>query len=235
MGILNGGPASCAVCGVGSCSCGPPSDFLTVLDFNRSVATMPKDQGPLAVYRTATGDFRLNEADARRRGLLPDGDRLPAAVARRRRVAGGLTVEQVEHVAKRYGKLAAAGRAEALAELALVSDRRLGDTVREGYKVKDADPVGKAEALAGADYTDLERPAVPAPATEDEQAAPAAATLDPAALLGGRVGEVTDYLDRLEPDVAKAAAGELLKAEQAGKGRSTLVAELERRAAAGDE
>jgi hypothetical protein len=232
MGILNDGPAACAVCGVAACSCGPPSDTLTVIDFDNRSPTMPKDQGPLAVYRTAVGDFRLNEADARRRGLLPDGDRLPAAVARRLRVAGGLNPEQVEHVAKRYAKLNDGDRAAALEELALVGDRRLGETVREGYKVKDADPVGKAEALAGTDYTDLERP----PAEDGAVDATAAtAALDPAALLGGRVGDVTDYLDRLEPDVAKAAAGELLEAERAGKARTTLVAELERRAAGDTE
>lgn len=193
---------------------------------------MAKRGAPLTVYRTATGDFRLDETEAKRRGLIPDGDRLPAKVARRLRTEAGLTIAQVEGVAKDYGKAGDAKRVELLEAVAMARPRDLRSVAGEVFKSFDpdaeVDPEGVDVSLAGADFTELERP----PAATEEEAAP---STDTAALLEGRVGDVTDHLDRVAKTggdaAAKSAAAELLEAERAGKGRKSLIAELERRSA----
>jgi hypothetical protein len=188
---------------------------------------MPQRGAPLATYSTATGDFRLDEDEARRRGLIPDGDRLPAKVARRLRTEAGLTTEQVTKAAADYGKLGDAKRGELLEAVAMARPRNLRAVAGDVFKSFDPDAEVEAEgadtALAGADYTELERP-TPAP---DPEAAP---STDTAALLEGRVGDVTDHLDRVAKTggegAARTAAAELLEAELAGKARKSLIAEL---------
>lgn len=192
---------------------------------------MAKRGTPVTTYSTATGDFRLTEDTAKRRGLIPDGDRLPPAVARRLRTEARLTTGQVTDAASDYGRLGDAKRGELLDAVAMARPRDLRSVAGEVFKSFDpdakVDPEAVDAALRGADFTEAERPAPRTPEAE----APAT---DTAALLEGRVGDVTDHLDRVAKTsgdgAAKTAAAELLVAEKAGKGRKSLVAELERRA-----
>lgn len=188
---------------------------------------MAKRGQPVALYSTRTGDFRLTEETAKRRGLIPDGDKLPPAAARRLRVEGRLSNDEVEKAAKAYAGLSDSGRADFLSSLAMTSPRGVRDAIAEVKGVKLGEPVDRTTALAGASHTEAERPA---PRVADD-AAPA---VDTAALLEGRVGDVTDHLDRVAKTggdgAARTAAAELLEAERAGKARKSLVAELERRA-----
>jgi hypothetical protein len=123
---------------------------------------MPQRGAPLATYSTATGDFRLDEDEARRRGLIPDGDRLPAKVARRLRTEAGLTTEQVTKAAADYGKLGDAKRGELLEAVAMARPRNLRAVAGDVFKSFDPDAEVEAE---GAD-TASPRPAArarPAP------------------------------------------------------------------------
>lgn len=180
----------CPVCGASNCACG---------DSGIVIKPASRRGLPVRVYRTAAGHFRLNEDDARRRGLLPDGAELPAP-ARKLLLAAG--VELDPHV---------------------IAYARANDDAREAYledvhahrRLALADRAGDfLEALGAAP------PAPEEPGLEDLTNPDEPAALQP----GARVGEVIAWAGD-DPDRIRHALDE----ERARPTpRPTLVAELER-------
>lgn len=169
MGILSSasmGGAQCPICGAAKCACGAENSGVTVFPPSR------KGQ-PLSTYRTARGQYRLNDDHARRKGLLPDGPELPQAV---RRLLIAAKVE-VDPAVKAYARANDEARAKyllAVHELHAQALRARADDLL--LELLEADPA----------------PAAPIEPKVDDKA--------PAA--GARVGEVLEWagedLERLE-------------------------------------
>lgn len=191
----------CPVCGAGRCSCKPSaSDVAATMTMPVYEERRGRDRGPAAIYRTARGDFRYDEVDASRLGLIPDLDK-PAELPR-----------PIRLLISRAAGAANLERATVGYELATMDARRAFLTGLANVrtpKVPEALP-----ALLGALEADLEplappEPGEPAPGTEPPD---------------GRVGDVLEWAST-DRDRLKRA----LELEHEGKHRPTLIAELERR------
>lgn len=194
MGILSSvshAGRQCPVCGARDCACGT-SGVNIVKPTRRGL--------PVRTYRTARGHFRLNEDDARRRGLLPDGPELPEHT---RRALGAAKVEPLEDHVEAYA--------------------RANDDAREAYLGGVAELHAHALRSRAGELLEALKAAPPAPPDGDgldaiippEGPAP-----------GSRVGEVLAWAGEDPERLAKAIADE----SAAPHPRPTLIAELERRA-----
>jgi glycosyltransferase involved in cell wall biosynthesis len=126
----------CPICGARNCACGPSSSSDGI------IVRREGPRGPVAVYRTATGDWRLNAYQARQRGLLPDGPNLPRPV-RRLLTAADVNVADVEVI---YTAATDDARATYLTEVNLRRPRALGrdhpallEALRTGVAVADTE------------------------------------------------------------------------------------------------
>lgn len=195
----------CPICQTASCACGGPTG-------TEEQPTMTKaTKGPVRIYRTARGDFRLNERDAKRRGLIPDGDRWPAEVERRLRKMG-MPPEERAAMRERYAdELDAEQRAAFLAEFALVNDRQLRDGIRE-LRLERA----YADAVVDDDPGATEPgPAAPPPPAEEEPPA-------------GTVGAVVVWVDEAEgPARVERARRALIREAATEHPRVTLIEALQ--------
>lgn len=192
--------AVCPVCKASGCACTPGD----VRGSMRGQAVgefpdAPTSSGPKAVYRTYRGDFRFSEAHAIAEGLIPHGDTLAPRLLRR--LSSALDPTDLAVIADAYQLATTAARAAFLTELATV---------------KPAAIARKAPELAHALTTAVAAPSEPQPDPEgpggDEQPP------------DGRIGDILAWVGT-DLDRTKAA----LEAEEAGKARPTLVAELRRR------
>lgn len=191
----------------------------------------------LRTYRTATGDFRLTEASAIERGLIPGPTGLlPRAVARRLRKAGA-PGDVVEAIGREYVEADDEARARYLTELALTTDNALRSLIRERLAQEGAEARATTTVIEEVVIGGLDTEADPADAANDQaddegqaddespdepqEDDPAERVLD--AVAHGRVGDVLDAVAG-DPELAKVARS----AEAEGKARTSLLAELDR-------
>lgn len=195
MGIL--GSASvlgrqCPVCGARNCACGAEASGVTV--------RRPARRGlPLRVYRTASGHFRLNEDDAKRRGLLPDGPNIPAQVRRLLNLAG---IDLAPHL-RAYADANDDAREAYLAGIQIIRPAQVADAADELLEALEAAP----------------------PAEEDDdEGSPEPLEVVDELRAGARVGEVLAWAGEDRQRLTQA-----LDLERASSSpRPTLIAELER-------
>lgn len=180
----------CPVCGASNCACG---------DSGLILKPASRRGLPVRTYRTASGHFRLNEDDARRRGYLPDGSELPLSA---RKLLKAADVDVDEHA---------------------LAYARANDTARERYL--EAVHAHRRPALAERADGFLEELSSATPPPEDPGLEELTNPDEPQALQpGARVGEVLAWAGDDKDRLAEALATERSRATP----RPTLVAELER-------
>lgn len=195
----------CPVCGAGGCACSPAAVRSAmrgrpVGDFEDA----PRAGGPLKVYRTHRGDFRLNDAAAAAQGLIPAGDELaPRLVSP---LSSVLDSETFGWLAARYRASDVKARGDFLAALAIV---------RPAVYATKAVDLAKDHLSAA---TAPPRPAE-APEAQDPPDAPTGAETPP----DGRIGDVLAWVGT---DPARAKAAIATETALGGKNRPTLLAEL---------
>lgn len=210
----------CPLCGHAGCACTPDAgDVYERLKADQIVDDVTVNaavaRGPLRTYRTALGDFRLDEVDAKRDGLLDAGDKPVMTIMTR--MAQVMAPADLDLFVARYEGSYGAARQEFLSELALIDRWRTAENLE-----RLLDLLTPLEA-SDDDEHPFGEPPPPAPETPPP-GAPDAASIDAPPM--GRVGDV----DRWVGD-DKARARIALDAELAGRNRPTLVALLESRLA----
>lgn len=146
MGILSSASFAgrqCPVCGARDCACG---------DSGINVLPTARRGLPVREYRTAKGHFRLNEDDARRRGLLPNGAELPLPTRRLLTLAG----VDLAPITEAYARANDDAREAYLAGVAALHTQALATKAAELLEALEAAPAAPTEPGALADLTEPE-------------------------------------------------------------------------------